>query len=292
MSYNIEYGGIKLYKNTGNMNYVNKYIDLIKRNKIDIVSFQECKMRDIDISKIIAEKLGYYHRYFLDVTNFYKKKYYHQSIISRYPFDFSDDTNNICGVNIKGVVINIVNIHLDDEPYIPYSIKGIKYTNTPINITNNSDKSELSFITKRNTINELMRDKRVLECPTIIMGDFNEPSHLDYKYIRWKSSINIIKHGFVDVARYIYKDIKKYPLYTVDLYDKNYSPERIDIMYCNNGLKPVSFTNIYNKMSDHIPIVGVFEIVGKSSISSVSTKSSRTKKPRKTNNNTKKISKL
>jgi uncharacterized protein YjbI with pentapeptide repeats len=104
------------------------------------------------------------------------------------------------------------------------------------------------------------------------------------------------------VARQIYENATKYPLYTVDLYDKNYSPERIDIMYCNKGLKPVKFTNIYNNFSDHIPIVGVIELVSNANISNANIsnanisnaniRGARTKKSRKTNNNTKKVSKL
>ena len=262
MSYNIENGGLLFYKKSGNMNYVKKYIDLIRSNRIDIISFQECKMRDVDISKIVAEKLGYFHKYFFDKTDFYTKKYYHQAIISKYPIVYSDEITNVCGVMVKGVVVNIVNIHLDDEPYIPYSIKGVEYTNTPSNIKSNSDKVDLSFVTKRYTVTTLMDDKRVLTEPTIIMGDFNEPSHLDYEKVKWKTSKYIMKHGFVDVARSIYSDVKKYPLYTVDLYDEKYPAERIDIMYCNRGLKPVKYSNMYkySDLSDHIPIVGEFEL--------------------------------
>ena len=299
MSYNIEYGGLSIYKKTGNMNYVNKYIDLIKSHRIDIVSFQECKMRDLDISKIISKKLGYHHQYFFDKTNYYKNKYYHQSIISKFPIKIVDEKNNLCRVDINGTLVNIVNIHLDDEPYIPYSLKGIKYPNTPQNITNMSEAAELSFSSKSDFIKSLMSDKMITDNPTIIMGDFNEPSHLDYKYIKWKTSKYIMKKGFVDVARRIYENVTKYPLYTVDLYDKKYSPERIDIMYCNKGLKPVQFTNIYNKLSDHIPIVGVFEIVSNANISNANISNAnisgaRTKRSRKTktNNKTKKVSKL
>ena len=74
----------------------------------------------------------------------------------------------------------------------------------------------------------------------------------------------------------------------VDIYDKNYSPERIDIMYCNKGLKPVKFLNIYNKLSDHIPIYGVFEILGNTSISGTKRNKNKSSKT-KTNNNTKKV---
>ena len=295
MSYNIEKGGLSIYKKTGNMDYVNKYINLIKSHRIDIVSFQECKMRDLDISKIISKKLGYHHQYFFDKTNYYKNKYYHQSIISKFPIKIVDEKNNLCRVNINGTLVNIVNIHLDDEPYIPYSLKGIKYPNTPQNVVNKSEAAELSFVSKSDFIQSLMSDKMITDNPTIIMGDFNEPSHLDYKYIKWKTSKYIMKKGFVDVARQIYENATKYPLYTVDLYDKKYSPERIDIMYCNKGLKPVNFTNIYNNLSDHVPIVGVIEIVSNANISGANisgarTKRSHTKKLRKTktNNNTKK----
>jgi len=296
MSYNIENGGLSIYKKTGNMDYVNKYIHLIKKYQIDIVSFQECKLRDIDISKIIADKIGYYHQYFFDKTNFYKNKYYHQAIISRFPIVFVDDKNNICRVNAKGTMINVVNIHLDDEPYIPYSLKGIKYPNTPRTITNINDADDLSFITKRDTILSLMKNKSITEYPTIIMGDFNEPSHLDYKYIKWKTSKYIMKNGFVDAAREIYKNPTLYPLHTVDLYDKSYSPERIDIMYCNKWLKPVKYTNVYNKLSDHIPIVGVFEIRSSSVANANNTKKNeiglKPKYKNNYNNKTRKISKL
>lgn len=263
MSYNIEYGGMKWFEKTGNMNYVKKYIDIITDNNIDIVAFQECKMKDIDISKIIAKSLGYHHQYFFDKTNYYKKKYYHQSIISRFPIVEVDDDHNMCSVDINGTIVNIVNIHLDDEPYIPYSLKGIKYTNTPHNIHNRSDAVDLSFATKRDIIQTLMNNKNIKNTPTIIMGDYNEPSHLDYKYIKWKTSKYLTKNGFVDIARHIYENATKYPLYTVDLNDKNYSPERIDIIYANKYLKPLGFKNIYNKLSDHIPVVGVYELQNK-----------------------------
>jgi len=285
MSYNIEKGGLSIYKKTGNMDYVNKYINLIKSHRIDIVSFQECKMRDLDISKIIAKKLGYHHQYFFDKTNYYKNKYYHQSTISRFPITSVDEKSNLCRVDINGTLVNIVNIHLDDEPYIPYSLKGIKYPNTPQNVVNKSDAADLSFVSKRDLIQLIMSDKMITDNPTIIMGDFNEPSYLDYKYIKWKTSKYILKNGFVDVARQIYENATKYPLYTVDLYDKKYSPERIDIMYCNKGLKPVNFTNIYNNLSDHVPIVGVIEIVSNADTGKADTGKAETKKINKNNNN-------
>lgn len=263
MSYNIENGGLSIYKKTGNMNYIKNYIDIITKNDIDIVAFQECKMKNIDISKIIAKSLSYHHQYFFDKTNYYKKKYYHQSIISKYPIVSANEDNNMCSVNVNGTIVNIVNIHLDDEPYIPYSLKGIKYTNTPHNITNKSDAVDLSFVTKRDLIQLLMRDKNIIDSPTIIMGDFNEPSHLDYKYIKWKTSKYLTKYGFVDIARHMYENASKYTLYTVDLYDKNYSPERIDIIYGNKYLKPIGFKNIYNKLSDHIPVIAVYELQNK-----------------------------
>jgi len=291
MSYNIENGGISIYKKTGNMRYVNKYIDLIKLYNIDIVCFQEVKMRGIDISEIIAKKIGYHHQYFFDKTNYYKNKYYHQSIISKYPIVDVYDKLNMCRININGAVINIVNIHLDDEPYMPYSLKGIDYTNTPKNVKP-IDVDDLSFITKRETIEMLMNDKMITNHPTILMGDFNEPSHLDYKYIKWKTSKFLMKNGFSDVARVIYKNVKKNPLYTVDINDKNYSPERIDIMYCNKGLKPLKYKNIYNKLSDHIPIIGMFEIGIANSNTNSNAKVKTNAKSKKIKNKTRKISKL
>lgn len=175
-----------------------------------------------------------------------------------------------------------------------YKISAVKYylknkdnIRKTCKIFDCSDVVDLSFVTKRDLIQLLMSDKNIIDNPTIIMGDFNEPSYLDYKYIKWKTSKYLTKYGFVDIARHMYENASKYTLYTVDLYDKNYSPERIDIIYGNKYLKPIGFKNIYNKLSDHIPVVGVFEIVRSMNISGA-----RTKKTRKTNNNTKKVRKL
>jgi exonuclease III len=258
MSYNIEYGGLKWYEKSGNMNYVKKYCDIITKNDVDIVAFQECKMKDIDISEMIAKSLGYYHQYFFKKTNFYKRKYYYQSIISKYPIVKVDEKKNLCRVNIQGQLVNIINIHLDDEPYIPYALKGIQYNNTPRDVSDLKESTYLSYMTKKDTIRNYTNTDYTI--PTIVMGDFNEPSHLDYHYIHWKTSKYLLNNGYVDAARSIYPDAKNSPLYTVDLYDKKYSPERIDIIYANKYLKPVGFKNIHSKLSDHVPVIATYEM--------------------------------
>jgi exonuclease III len=105
---------------------------------------------------------------------------------------------------------------------------------------------------------------------SIILGDFNEPSHLDWNdkafgnksvpaVVEWKISSFLYNNGFIDLIRFKYNCNIKYPMYTCDILRKETiinPPCRIDFIYTNIKFKELTNVyNIYSYLSDHLPIV-------------------------------------
>jgi exonuclease III len=249
-SINMEYGGALLYGKTKSKKAViKKYIDLIQDNKLDIICFQEAFFYNthIDTTKTLAKKLGYYH------TN-HKKAYL--SIISKYPISVEYKKNNVltCKCYIGETKIYVTNIHLNDIPFTIYSLYNIPYPNTPMNISV-KEAIDLSYESKESDINSVLKFYKKIKEPSIICGDFNELSYYDSD-IKWKVSRKLTKM-FTDITRAIYKNPKKYPMYTWDI--KGLYPMRIDMIYSRN-IKCLKIKNLKNDFSDHIPIITTFKI--------------------------------
>ena len=256
LSINIEYGGYYLYEKTKSFSFIDKYVELIKIHDIDVVCFQEAIFlgkKEFDITKIIADKLGYYHK---------SNKYSYLSIISKFPLKkISNNKYNFITCLCNDLLIT--NLHLNDEPNTYYSLINRPYNNTPMNI-NEKQAIDLSYESKEKDIKNML--SLIKNKNGIICGDFNELSHLDS--IEWKTSKKIYKKGFKDVVRYFYPDSKKYPLYTCDIQRKETKgnpPMRIDMIYFK-GLKPKCVKYLYKLklkwyyLSDHIPILTTFDL--------------------------------
>lgn len=267
LSLNIEYGGYFLYKRSNeSYAYINKYVDLIKQHDIDIVCFQEAFLvgkgvkRPFDITRSIASKLGYYH-----VNN----PHAYISIISKYPLTrLSTNTYNFltCSIDLEhGKTVLVTNLHLNDEPNTFYSLVGLPYHNTPM-VVSEKEAIGLSFAAKQKDLTELFSLLKHRRDPSIICGDFNEVSHLDYP-LNWKSSRLLYSKGYADVVRVFHPDPHKDPLFTCDVYKHGVDsvPMRIDMVYYKN-LLPIGVDYIhgikYRKqdMSDHIPILSEFRL--------------------------------
>jgi exonuclease III len=279
LTLNMEYGGSYLYDEFKNFSYLDDYIKIIKKNKIDVICFQEIillhdKKPEINIAMRIAKKLGYYH-----ASN--EESYI--SIISRFPLKKICSMKKNCNVHKHNILCCIVdtldgeqfmvcNIHLNDEPNTYYSLLGLPYNNTPLNVTE-KQAIDIAWKGRKDDILELLdtinRNNIYPSIPTIICGDMNEPSHLDGK-VEWKVSKTLYINGFTDIVRYNYPSYKKYPLYTCDLDTQKKDiatnpPMRIDMIY-SRGLDIGRFKYMYRLkkkgiyMSDHIPILASFKL--------------------------------
>jgi exonuclease III len=152
-------------------------------------------------------------------------------------------------------------------------LRGLSYSNTPDECS--PEKAvKLIYQAKEKDLNHLFsiihKDK-----PCIVMGDFNEPSHLDWTDttveigrvpcdVQWKTSKLFESKGLKDIVRHIYPDPVTHPFLTVDVIkkdDENNVPERIDFTYVSPQFKPVSAKRILCPYSDHLPVVSTMEFL-------------------------------
>lgn len=259
MTFNMEYGGQYLYEKDESFKYINKYIKLIKRYKLDIVCFQEADFIDpknkniyFNITHYIAKKIKYYHHLNDNEDS-------GLSIISRFPIIKKYKKGTGIQIKINNQNINIFNIHPVDAPCTYCLYRSHKsYKDTPKGLSKQQSVN-LSYKHKKKDLDEIFINKNVLKEPTIIMGDFNEPSHLDWPVdLPWKLSSRLYKNNFHDIVREFYPNVKKYPMYTCDIERKETitnAPERIDFIYHNQYLKSRRVKYILGThFSDHIPI--------------------------------------
>lgn len=252
ITYNIEYGGFKMRSDK-----ITILVNMIERLKPDVVCFQEIStLRGNDITLRICEVLGWYY---------VRNRRASISIVSKHKIvkkHIELNYTNTMGVtiDIDGYLINIYNIHMNDLPGTPTTIKGVEYPDTPF-IKNEKLAVSMSFSTKWKDLRSVMKSiKNNPVKKTIIVGDFNEPSHLDSD-IPWKCSLFLQKFGFVDSMRALYKSPVKYPLMTYNTYNSEpYPQERIDLVY-HQKLKPINLKLIPNKgLSDHRPVLVDYNI--------------------------------
>jgi exonuclease III len=264
---NLEHGGHYQYLKTKSFGYIEKYVRLIKKYNLHVVCFQECifkktsEYEPIDISAIIAKKLGFYHKY---------NKKADISIISEFSMKkISDNKNDFltCLITINPYEKIIVsNIHLMDTPFTYYSLIGPPYIYTPSGL-NEKQSINLSYNARKQDLDKLfdlikISEKKYKTNKSICCGDFNELSHLDGK-VKWKISSRLYKKKYTDVIRKYYPNYKKNPMYSCDIdrkETKSNPPIRIDMLYYKN-MEPTNAFMIYNLfLSDHIPIVAAFNI--------------------------------
>jgi exonuclease III len=273
LTLNMEYGGSYLFDEIKNFSYLDNYVKLIKKHNIDIICFQEIILLhdmkpEINVAKKLANKLDYYIE---------SNEASYISIISRFPLKRLEQDNkknkfNIvcCKVKLDSETdICVCNVHLNDEPNTYYSLLGLPYNNTPFNVTK-KQAIKIAWEGRKDDIKEMLQIINSNNMPTIVCGDFNEPSHLDNSKVKWKVSSTMYDNHFIDIVRHYYPSYKKYPFYTCDLDTQKKDqptnpPMRIDMIYFRD-MDPKKFKYMYklkkNKMylSDHVPILARFDV--------------------------------
>jgi endonuclease/exonuclease/phosphatase family metal-dependent hydrolase len=216
------------------------------------------------------------NRYILNIQNFFGAR----SIISKYPFIKTPPPLDNLGVFVKinHKKIFICNVHL---PAYPWQLEEIEKNNlktykSVIESSNNTRGDHIDYILEQlNTIRE--------DIPIILLGDFNEPSHLDHlkfkieenkkndvnqenkfviDQINFPTSKKIINHGFIDSMYYIsknhgetrtwnslemhYKDECETHKLNKKKDNKDYQNARIDFIYFKNGINLLDFHVVIN----------------------------------------------
>lgn len=237
MSYNIHRGGVVLQKQP-----LSQTARAIQLAKADIVGIQETKSPRGDKLEELAKLLGWN----CDMGN-------GSNILTRYEIVESLKS----GVKVKldsGTEAYIFNLHLPSHPYQPYQLLGIRpkwhkhkwdieFIKTEAEAIQWAKKARGSDIARLLQVIRSLPDK---EAPVFVLGDFNEPSHLDWTekaaksgrhpiQVAYPTSLEMIKAGFADAWRTIHPDEMEKPGYTWSSFYKFDDPtthhDRIDFVY-------------------------------------------------------------
>ena len=212
---------------------VSQVIDLLQP---DIIGLQESYDAGIEL----ADRFNYC---------FYGDNTSSVAILSKYPFEVINDSQFKIIMN-DDLFINFFNIHLPAYPYQPYDIRDTLIT-TELQAIHQAEQ------TRGTQVNELINlvDNINNQMPIVIVGDFNEPSHLDWVIgaanpmqfqfnnqllpftVDWPTSKKMLDAGFSDAYRVLFNNPIDYPGYTwTTNYSINEVHDRIDFIYYNEGL--------------------------------------------------------
>jgi exonuclease III len=260
MSYNIYRGG------TFRGQPLAQTAKAIQEAKADIVGVQETRSPNGVNAEKLAQLLGWNHH--VNPRN--------RVIVTRY--EIVEEMRD--GIKVKlpsGHHAYIFNLHLPSNPYQPYQLLGIKpkwhkHWDTPF-IKTEAEAIAAAKEARGEEITALLKEIRSLphkDAPVFVVGDFNEPSHLDWTEkaaksgrhpirVEYPTSLEMVKAGFADAWRTIYPDEMKKPGYTwtpiMMADDPEAHHDRIDFVYFKGKGVKVTGANIVGENKSNADIV-------------------------------------
>jgi exonuclease III len=214
MSFNIWVGG------ASGKQPLDQTIKVIQVAKADIVGIQESHGEERngkrpDAARAIAEKLSWHY---------FDQEDEDRGIISRYRI--VDRTPNKWGVAIElpsGRRVWLFNAHFAHSPYQPYQLLNIPYNDAPYVKTADEAINEARKARQHEVESMLEEIKKVGdEAIVFVVGDFNEPSGLDWTdasyrakrcpvAVDWPTIRCVYDAGFADTYRATHPDPLKQP---------------------------------------------------------------------------------
>lgn len=260
MSYNIYRGG------TFRGQALSQTAKVIQEAKADIVGIQETRSPDGVNAEELARLLGWNHH--VNPGN--------RVILTRY--EIVEEMRD--GIKVKlpsGQEAHLFNLHLPSNPYQPYQLLGIqpkweKHKDTPF-IKTEAEAIEGAKEARGGEISALLNQIRSLpdkEAPVFVVGDFNEPSHLDWTEaaaksgrhpikVEYPNSLAMTKAGFADAWRTLYPDEMKKPGFTWTPIMTADAPkthhDRIDFVYFKGKGVKVTEAKIVGENKENADIV-------------------------------------
>ena len=211
---------------------IEETVAAIKAAGADVVGLQEtrgepdpctptdCVAKGESRAKALAEALGWnWHDQSGDSPALWSN-----AVISRFPITGTSPGDLGVKLDVEGRAVWHFNIHLDDEPYQPYQIKGIEYGPAPF-VKTAAEAEDWAARTRGPAIDLLLAEVAAVEGPVFVTGDFNEPSALDWTpaavaagqqplAVNWPATARILGAGFTDAYRVAHPDPVARPAYT------------------------------------------------------------------------------
>ena len=260
MTFNLWHGGdaVKLPREVS----IHGQLMAIRAAKADVVGFEEQTSNHSDNTsraKILADSLGW-HCHLVNGSC---------AIISRFPMK---EIPSVSGKNAQAVILELENgkqvafgvMHLMYTPYEPYDIADKKMKTT-------AEAEQSARETRLYQVEAMLQDISEIRragLPIILVGDFNEPSCLDWTAkaiaerndptlpfaVNWPATATLLQVGFADAYRDIYPDVFAKPGYTwtarPGLFRNPEVLDRIDFIYHTKQLKTSDVWVIGEKADD------------------------------------------
>lgn len=265
MTFNIE-DGAELYS-------IDNVVDIIKKANVDTVSLSESFTSDINAinnAELIAKKLKWQSITLRNKT----------TVMSKYHLNIWKPTNDVgfghevIRVYFDNIEYYIISVHFPDFPYQPFQVTNKKYCYdtcqlmqvTPEDLIKQAHRARSEYAEDvYNIIEELKSEYSTKYSPIVVLGDFNEPSHLDWTHnafdskivpmvVKYPVSVGLYKRDLIDTYREIYPDEVANPGHTwYPKTDKTERSDRIDFIY-TYGFKIIT-SYLIDTPSDHKALV-------------------------------------
>ena len=198
----------------------------------DIVALQEISEPRL---RHIADALGYYFHH----GDEHEANEEDTGLLSRYPISQTTRYGAVLYLTVDDP-IRVANVHLSPYPYEPYALRDDEMT--PQEAVAQAEETRSPEIQPVLGALEASVQEGV---PTFLMGDFNEPSHLDWTPaaaeaglhlgldVSWPTSRTVAQRGFRDAFRAVHPDEVERPGYTWTTLtgDPDEVHDRIDFIY-------------------------------------------------------------
>ena len=235
---------------------INDYIALINRYSPDIVGLQESGRWNDENAQDFASKINMPYYFYC------RQKYTGNIVFSKYPLkevNFAQELNKNypLGFALQVDVAENISLYIECVHLTSFSITKdeIDYVNDTKNIVEDSDlygkslikKLKIGFEKRAGDAQIILENLPQDDMPYILFGDFND-TPMSYTYQQMKSTK--LRDSFLDCGRGIGVTYSgRLPLL------------RIDYMWHNSKIVPMSFERIDEKLSDHYPILMSFNII-------------------------------
>jgi endonuclease/exonuclease/phosphatase family metal-dependent hydrolase len=208
-------------------------IRAIRTANADIVGLQEVSEPRL---RHIAHELGYYYYH----NEEHEANGPHDTgILSRYPISRPTRYGATIYLTVDDP-IHVANVHLSAYPYQPYKLRDDE-----LDPEEAVAEARMERLPEIQPVLEHLQDPVDEGDPVVLMGDFNEPSHLDWTpeaadaglhlglQVPWPTSRAIVRQGFRDAYREVYPDEVEHPgeTWTTLTGDDDEVHDRIDIIY-------------------------------------------------------------
>ena len=210
---------------------LNSVIRLIQDLNPDIVGLQE----SYEIGLDVASSLDYCYYGSEDGSTAFLSKYEIEVISEDYSrIHFNDER-----------VLNFFNVHFTAYPYQPYEIRDGNIS-TVWEVEHQAEETRRDeFESLLIEMSDIIKDEEI-----VLVGDFNEPSHLDWTFgaaeqglnfgleINWPISSTLQSIGVIDAYREQYPDEIEFPGHTwTPVESDNEVHDRIDFIYYSGQME-------------------------------------------------------